>query len=508
MWMYKQDKEEIGPVSLGELQALAVSGELKPEDQVCVDLPDRRWVAAGSVGRLFPQRRVGETAPITQAALPRIGSVPEVNLDAPPRVGSQQEILLETLPRIDLPPAPNPPPRPVPPSREHSELEVDLTAIITPPGESPTEQEATQLESVPGFSLKTPVPPERMRTQMALPRIGSAPEVGLSAADEERLYEVPRPKGWYFAQSRPQRVGPISDKQLQELVKTKHLQPTDMVWLEGTPRWVPAGSVEGLAFPPGTVAPAPPDRAPTGTSVAVHCRNVTKSFGEGNAKTVVLRGVDLDIFTGMMTLMVGPSGCGKTTLMSVLAGTLEVNEGTITIFGKDLVKMGARDKVRFRGETIGFVFQQFNLLPALTSAENAAMPLLIAGWPWRKAVRKASELLAKVGMEKRLNHYPRMLSGGQQQRVAFARALVHEPRLLVCDEPTSALDAESGHAVMTLLREVAVQPQRAVMVVTHDSRIFEFSDRTVHMEDGRVVAVEEKPGLRMPLSVSSFEVRL
>ena len=142
--------------------------------------------------------------------------------------------------------------------------------------------------------------------------------------------------------------------------------------------------------------------------------------------------------------------------------------------------------MRFRGKNIGFVFQQYNLLPALTAAENAAVPLLIAGWNRKRAVEKANDMLNEVGLTSRLKAYPNQLSGGQQQRVAIARALVHEPRLLVCDEPTAALDAHSGQTVLELLRKVAVQPDRGVIVVTHDSRIFHFGDRMVTMSDGRI----------------------
>jgi putative ABC transport system ATP-binding protein len=229
---------------------------------------------------------------------------------------------------------------------------------------------------------------------------------------------------------------------------------------------------------------------------------VTKGFGDGSARTLALRGVDLDVYTSEMTLLVGPSGCGKTTLMSVVAGTLNPDAGKVVIFDKDLTSLSSAQKVRFRGQSIGFVFQQFNLLPALTAAENAMVPLLINGWPRRKALVRAGELLTRIGMGKRLDHLPNQLSGGQQQRVAIARALAHEPRLLVCDEPTSALDAESGHLIMEILRDVAVtpDPERAVVVITHDSRIFDFSDRTAHMEDGAIIKIEEK---RRPQSASA-----
>ncbi len=153
--------------------------------------------------------------------------------------------------------------------------------------------------------------------------------------------------------------------------------------------------------------------------------------------------------------------------------------------------------VAFRGKNIGFVFQQYNLLPALTAAENAAVPLLIAGVRRNEAVARARAVLESVALGERVHSLPSQLSGGQQQRVAIARALVHEPKLLVCDEPTAALDAHSGHTVMELLRKVAVQPGRAVIVVTHDSRVFEFGDRIIHMSDGRIERVETPAGGRI-----------
>ena len=227
---------------------------------------------------------------------------------------------------------------------------------------------------------------------------------------------------------------------------------------------------------------------------AVVCRGVTKEFGQGETRTVALRGVDLDVRPGQLTLLVGPSGCGKTTLVSIIAGLLYPTAGEVEVLGRDLVRMPAGPLARFRRENIGFVFQQYNLLPALTAAENAAVPLLIAGLPRAEAVRRAAAVLEEVGLGGRAHSPPAELSGGQQQRVAIARALVHEPRLLVCDEPTAALDARSGQTVLELLRRVAVQPGRAVLVVTHDSRVFGFGDRIAHMNDGRVERVEAAAG--------------
>ncbi|QEH36271.1 putative ABC transporter ATP-binding protein [Aquisphaera giovannonii] len=242
--------------------------------------------------------------------------------------------------------------------------------------------------------------------------------------------------------------------------------------------------------PPALEAAIP---AGDGTAaVAVRIRRLTKHFGSGDQRVQALAGIDLDILAGEMTLIVGPSGCGKTTLLSVVAGILDADEGEVSIFGSDITRMGDRAKTRFRSAKIGFVFQQYNLLPALTSAENAAIPLVIAGWSKAPAVKKAADVLASIGMGKRINSLPSQLSGGQMQRVAIARALVHEPELLVCDEPTAALDHETGLTVMELLRESAVKPDRAVVIVTHDNRVFQFGDRIAHMDDGRVVEIETR----------------
>jgi putative ABC transport system ATP-binding protein len=228
---------------------------------------------------------------------------------------------------------------------------------------------------------------------------------------------------------------------------------------------------------------------------AVNCRDVHKHFGEGDARVEVLRGVDFDAQLGQMTFLVGPSGCGKTTLISVIAGLLDASGGEVALFGKRAHDLPPHERIAFRRKNLGFVFQQYNLLPALNAAENAAVPLLAAGLKRREAVDRARELLCRLGLEKRLDAMPNKLSGGQQQRVALARALVHEPRLIVCDEPTAALDHQTGEQVMQLLAETAVRPERAVVVVTHDSRVFHFADAIAHMDDGRITHVEGPPSL-------------
>ncbi|WZO96793.1 ABC transporter ATP-binding protein [Isosphaeraceae bacterium EP7] len=230
--------------------------------------------------------------------------------------------------------------------------------------------------------------------------------------------------------------------------------------------------------------------------VAVRVRGVVKTFGAGEQKVHALRGVSCEFQKGKMSMIIGPSGCGKTTLLSVIAGILNPDEGAVEIFGSDVTAMRDRERTRFRARRIGFVFQQYNLLPALTSAENAAIPLVIAGMKKAEAVDRARSVLQSLGMGNKTESLPNQLSGGQQQRVAISRALVHEPSLLVCDEPTAALDHETGQTVMELLREAAVRVDRSVVVVTHDNRVFHFADRIVRMDDGRVAEMRDQvPGL-------------
>ena len=226
--------------------------------------------------------------------------------------------------------------------------------------------------------------------------------------------------------------------------------------------------------------------------VAVRIRGVTKHFGRGEQRVAALRGINWDVYMGQMSMIIGPSGCGKTTLLSVVAGILNCDAGSVELFGEDVTKLSDSRRTRFRSRNIGFIFQQYNLLPALTAAENAAIPLVIGGWSRSRAVAKAREVLESLGMAKKTESLPTQLSGGQQQRVAIARSLVHSPRLLVCDEPTAALDHETGLTVMEMLRSAAVKPDRAVIVVTHDNRVFHFGDRIARMDDGLMVEVTEK----------------
>ncbi len=233
----------------------------------------------------------------------------------------------------------------------------------------------------------------------------------------------------------------------------------------------------------------PVDISESTRELAVHCRGLTKTYGAGEASVTALRGLDIDVRHGELLMIVGPSGCGKTTLISIIAAILDQDSGRCEVIGHDLQRMDHGERARFRGSSIGFVFQVFNLLPALTAIENVAVPLLISGVSWKLAESRAREVLQLVGLGHRLGALPAQLSGGQQQRVAIARALVHDPKLIVCDEPTSSLDHETGHAMMATMRAVAKSPDRAVIVVTHDSRIFEFADRIARMDDGKIVEI-------------------
>ncbi len=248
--------------------------------------------------------------------------------------------------------------------------------------------------------------------------------------------------------------------------------------------------------------PLPKSPVLTKPAPLVICCDVTKTYGEGELQIRALRGVTVDIYPGELTLLVGPSGCGKTTLISIMAGTLNPTTGRVEEFGLRLDQLNKNARADFRAQHVGFVFQQFNLLPSLTIEENVAVPLVIRGNSKLEAMKKAAAALASVGMGDRLKSLPGKLSGGQQQRVAIARALVHEPRLLVCDEPTSAVDGKTGQVVMTLIRKLALSPQRATIVVTHDPRMFGFADRIVSMEDGRV-SDDKRVECLIPLETSS-----
>jgi putative ABC transport system ATP-binding protein len=216
----------------------------------------------------------------------------------------------------------------------------------------------------------------------------------------------------------------------------------------------------------------------TGHRTAIRCARITKTFGSGEAVVHALRGIDLEVRRGEMMALVGPSGCGKTSLISIMAGLLQRDEGELEVMGTDPGALSGHERTKWRGANVGFIFQQFNLIPQVSILENAAVPLLLRNVPRREAHDRAAALLR-----------PTKLSGGQQQRVAIARALVNEPRILVCDEPTSALDGATGQKVMHLIRDITRRDDRVVILVTHDERIYHFADRIAHLDDGRVTHV-------------------
>jgi putative ABC transport system ATP-binding protein len=190
-------------------------------------------------------------------------------------------------------------------------------------------------------------------------------------------------------------------------------------------------------------------------------------------------------------MFLGPSGCGKTTLISIIAGTMKPDEGKCTVLGTEISTLDSDEMTDFRAKHIGFVFQAYNLFPTLNAVQNAALPLIVQGCERARAYDEAARLLTRVGLGSRLNHFPSQLSGGQQQRVAIARSLIHDPSLIVCDEPTSALDHESGHIVMNLFKALTEEMGKTLIIVTHDSRILNFADVSVTLNDGKIDLITE-----------------
>ena len=226
--------------------------------------------------------------------------------------------------------------------------------------------------------------------------------------------------------------------------------------------------------------------APASPGAAISTRGVTRDFKAGQQTITVLHGIDLDVRAGELTYLVGESGSGKTTLISIMCGILWPTAGEVEVFGTNIYQLSDTALVEFRLQNIGFIFQQYNLIPSIDAASNAAVPLIARGMDRQAAREAAVAMMEKLNIGDQVDKLPSQLSGGQQQRVAIARALVHEPRLVVCDEPTAALDAGSGRRVMDLLREVAVAADRACIIVTHDNRVFDLADRILVLEDGKI----------------------
>ncbi len=232
---------------------------------------------------------------------------------------------------------------------------------------------------------------------------------------------------------------------------------------------------------------------------AIAVRGLTKTYAEGSAGTLALRAVDLDAHAGELLMLMGPSGSGKTTLLSIMGCILTATSGSVRVAGIEITSLREKDLPAIRLEHIGFVFQGFNLFPTLTAGENVELMLDLKGVSAAAAKKRAHELLEQVGLRSKYGSFPADLSGGQKQRIAIARALAGDPQIILADEPTAALDSHTGRNVMETLSELAHQRGRAVVIVTHDSRVLDFADRIVKIEDGRIA---QAAGLELAPAVS------
>ncbi len=227
------------------------------------------------------------------------------------------------------------------------------------------------------------------------------------------------------------------------------------------------------------------------TTQAVIANGLAKWFGEGEAKTLAVRGVSFEAYFGEMLYIVGPSGSGKTTLLSMISGILRPNSGTVMVENKDIWNMTSDQNADFRLSKIGFVFQDYHLFPRLTTVENAAIPLILKKIDWSESVKEAMKYLEIVGLKDRAHLPPVKLSGGEQQRVAIARAIASQPDILIFDEPTASLDGDTGRKIMEFVKKNILNETRCIIIVTHDSRIYEYSDRIMKVEDGKITGVEK-----------------
>jgi putative ABC transport system ATP-binding protein len=225
-------------------------------------------------------------------------------------------------------------------------------------------------------------------------------------------------------------------------------------------------------------------------TAAISAKGIRKWFGEGEARTEALRQVDIEAYFGEMLYIVGPSGSGKTTLLSVLSGILRPEEGNVTVEDVDIWKLSSDRLAEFRLAKIGFVFQDYHLFPRLTTAENVAIPLILRREPWSRAMEEAHRYLDVVGLKSRAELPPVKLSGGEQQRVAIARAIACQPDILIMDEPTASLDGDTGHGIVTFVKQHILSEKRCIVIVTHDSRIYDLATRILKMEDGRISSIE------------------
>ena len=226
---------------------------------------------------------------------------------------------------------------------------------------------------------------------------------------------------------------------------------------------------------------------------AIAVRELTKTYAEGATGTLALRGVDLDVHAGEVLMLMGPSGSGKTTLLSIMGCILTATSGSVRVGGREVVGLREKELPALRLQHIGFVFQGFNLFPTLTARENVELMLDLKGVPAAAAKRRAHELLDQVGLGEKHGSFPADLSGGQKQRIAIARALAGDPEIILADEPTAALDSQTGRNVMEMMSELAHKRGRAVVIVTHDSRVLSFADRIVKIEDGAIAGPDVDP---------------
>ena len=224
---------------------------------------------------------------------------------------------------------------------------------------------------------------------------------------------------------------------------------------------------------------------------AIVATDLTKWFGEGEAKMTAVKDVGLVAHFGEMLFIVGPSGSGKTTLLSMISGILRPNAGRVTVKGDDIWTLNNDQLADFRLNTIGFVFQDYHLFPRLTTAENIAIPLILKQQNWNESVTIAKEYLDIVGLKDKGEILPIKLSGGEQQRVAIARAIISQPEILILDEPTASLDGDTGRMIIAFVKEKILNKSRCILIVTHDARINEYADRILHMEDGHLTATTE-----------------
>jgi putative ABC transport system ATP-binding protein len=224
---------------------------------------------------------------------------------------------------------------------------------------------------------------------------------------------------------------------------------------------------------------------------AIEAIGINKWFGEGDARTHAVKDVSFSAQFGEMLYVVGPSGSGKTTMLSIISGILRPDSGSVKVEDKDIWNIGKDELANFRLHKIGFVFQDFHLFPRLTTVENVALPLILQDLPWDEAITEAGKDLDIVGLKARALLPPVKLSGGEQQRVAIARAIVSRPDILILDEPTASLDGDTGRNIVQFVRSQILSPQRCIIIVTHDSRIYEFADRIMRMEDGKLAGFEK-----------------